>query len=98
MSNLNTKYYFFIPVLFAFALMVSCKKDEPCVTMCSDCDAFIFGHFYGKCVGEGCVETFKLENGKLYEDDTDQYAPESYDGHWNELPASKYELVKDLEG
>ena len=63
-----------------------------------DSDYIIFGHFYGECWGEECVEIFKIENENLYEDTTDHYpfgnAP--YDGMYVPLSSAKYELVKDL--
>ena len=73
-------------------------KDEGCGDLNGELEYFVFGQFYGKCAGEGCVEMFKVENGKLYEDDMDEYpnyiAP--IDAHWNELSAEKYNEVKDL--
>ena len=62
-------------------------------------DYFIFGHFYGECVGEGCVEMFRVKDGILYEDTNDNYPSSSlnsYNGDWVELSSDKYELVKDL--
>jgi hypothetical protein len=64
-----------------------------------DSHYFIFGHFYGKCAGEGCVETYKLEDGRLYEDDLDHYPDFTtpIEAHWNELSNERYEAVKDIE-
>lgn len=33
----------------------------------------IFGHFNGECIGENCIETFKLTEVALFEDTLDQY-------------------------
>jgi hypothetical protein len=33
----------------------------------------VFGHFYGECGGEQCVEKFKLTSDKIYEDTNDVY-------------------------
>lgn len=33
----------------------------------------IFGHFYGECVGEACIEKFKLTATNIYEDTNDVY-------------------------
>jgi len=33
----------------------------------------IFGRFYGKCIGNSCIEIFKLNKGVLYEDVVDMY-------------------------
>jgi hypothetical protein len=58
----------------------------------------VFGHFYGECGGEGCVEIFKLTEVALFEDSTDVY-PGSllpYAGVYNLLPDAKFQLVIDL--
>lgn len=57
-------------------------------------DYLIFGHFYGFCIGESCVETFKLTNEKLYEDSNDNYANEPF--NFEVLDTTKFEAVKDL--
>lgn len=36
-------------------------------------DYLIFGHFYGECVSEGCIEIFKIADGKVFEDTLDRY-------------------------
>ncbi len=61
-------------------------------------DYFIFGHFYGECMGENCVEIFKIENEMLYEDENDTY-PTSTDfnmAKWKMLDKTEYEKVKNL--
>lgn len=57
-----------------------------------------FGHFYSECEGEYCVEIFKLENGKLFEDTTDVYPSRttSYIGEYVQLSEQKYFDTKDL--
>ena len=70
----------------------SCKKD-------SKKDFLIFGHFYGECGGEECVEIFKLQNNTLFEDTNDQYpaSESSYDAKFStEHTTEKYELVESL--
>ena len=57
-------------------------------------DYLIFGHYYGECLGETCVETFKLIDGKLLEDQNDNYAPQNFD--FVELSDSKYQEVNDI--
>ena len=47
-------------------MLTSCEKDDNLELSTSD--YIIFGHFYGKCVGEQCIEIFRLENEKLFED------------------------------
>jgi hypothetical protein len=42
------------------------------VQNCND-NYLVFGHFYGECVGEQCVEKFKLTSDKIYEDTNDVY-------------------------
>ncbi|MEP5339198.1 MAG: hypothetical protein ABJL44_16330 [Algibacter sp.] len=57
-------------------------------------DYLIFGHFYGFCVGETCVEVFKLDSEKLYEDSNDNYANAPF--NFEALETDKFELAKDL--
>jgi hypothetical protein len=56
--------------IFLILTCFSCKKEENT----PDGDYLIFGHFYGECIGEQCVETFKITDEGLFEDSTDSYA------------------------
>ena len=80
-------------------LFISCDKvDQSAQPMAGELSYFIFGHFYGECGGEGCVEIYKLEKGTLFEDTTDIYPTwmTPYDGTYISLPDEKFELVKDI--
>ena len=57
-------------------------------------EPIIFGHYYGHCFGETCIETFKLENGKLYEDLDDDYSRNDF--NFVELSDALYEQVVDI--
>ncbi|MFV0376550.1 MAG: hypothetical protein ACK5JD_04520 [Mangrovibacterium sp.] len=76
--------------------MVSCDKDEN--VKLSDAGYLVFGHFYGECVGERCVEIFRLEKDKLFEDTEDQYPYGAgfYAGNFVQLSAQKFDGAKDL--
>lgn len=76
-----------------FSCYSKCDCDET-----SQFEYLVFGHFYGECGGEGCVETFKIEYEQLFEDTLDQYPDfsQSPARSYIKLPAAKYELVKDL--
>jgi hypothetical protein len=94
----NNRVYFLLTIFcLVICIHYSCK-DEGCGDLNGDLEYFVFGHFYGECAGEGCVEMFKVENGKLYEDDIDDYPnyTSPIEAHWNELPAQKYDEVKNL--
>lgn len=61
-------------------------------------DHMVFGHFYGFCVGEECIEIFKLTPYNIFEDKNDLY-PEydsSYDGDYELLSSDKFLLAKHL--
>ncbi|MFG6687226.1 hypothetical protein ACGK9U_11620 [Mariniflexile sp. HNIBRBA6329] len=75
-------------VIYSFGC--SSKNDVPVY----DGDYLIFGHFYGFCLGESCIETFKLTSDTLYEDTNDQYTHESF--NFEVLAGDKFEQVKDL--
>lgn len=76
-------------------MLTSCKKDN---VELSNSDYIIFGHFYGECGGEGCVEIFRLEEGKLFEDTKDKYpnSNDFYVGNYVQLSEQKFNITKDL--
>ena len=81
------------------ALISSCEKNE-CGFGNVDADYVIFGHFYGECFGEGCVEIFKVDDKTLLEDTLDMYPnrDEFYPGQFaTQWDNGKFELVKDLK-
>lgn len=62
-----------------------------------DNNYIVFGSFFGNCIGEPCIEIFKIENGVLYEDTADVYPiPQLYEGKFVQLPQAKYDMVKDI--
>lgn len=79
-------------------LTVSCKKDKDGIHL-SGSDYLVFGHFYGMCAGEECVEVFRLESDRLLEDQADTYPPQSngfYTGDYQALPPAVFNDIKDL--
>lgn len=83
---------------FMFLLVValtfsSCNSDDDATF--EDGDYLIFGHFYGMCVGETCVETFKLTDNRLYEDSLDDYT--ATDFKFYQLGQDLFDQVKDLK-
>ena len=73
-------------------LNISCDNNDEFEL--NETNYLIFGHFYGFCIGESCVEIFKLTDEKLYEDTTDNYSGE--DLNFIQLGNDKFEQVKDL--
>ena len=80
-------------LIFIFGTFISCKKDNSKIVI-DDKNFLIFGHFYGECFGEGCVETYKLTDKKLFEDTIDDYSGRNL--NFIELSNNKFEEVKDL--
>ncbi|HCS20812.1 MAG TPA: hypothetical protein DIW47_09675 [Bacteroidetes bacterium] len=76
-------------------LLTACKKDAP---KPSNPDYIVFGHFYGECMGEGCIEIFKLKEDKLLEDTNDLYpnSKDFYNGHYIQLSEQKFNATKEL--
>ncbi len=97
MKNFNS----LLGILFAsFLCFFSCSvenEDDPVEKV--DESYMVFGHFYGFCQGEQCIEIFKIMDGKLYEDTNDHYPTSQglYEGEFIELSAAKYEMVSDLK-
>jgi len=82
-------------ILLLAIIIISCKRDHDQVP---NSDYLIFGHFYGECGGENCIEIFKLGSDNLYEDTKDQYpnANSFYDGSYVKLSDEKFNMTKDL--
>lgn len=74
-------------------IFTSCNNPRT-VEDTNDRNYLIFGHFYGRCVGENCVETFKLTDKYLFEDTIDDYAGENL--KFVVLENEHFERVKDL--
>ena len=60
-----------LTILLASSLLIisGCRKDNDL----PDPEYLIFGHAYGECIGEACVETFRLTRNELFEDLGDLY-------------------------
>ena len=80
-------------LLMAIVILTSCNKDEDSITI-NEQNFLVFGHFYGMCVGESCVETYKLTDLKLYEDILDDYSGQNLD--FVELDNETFEQINDL--
>lgn len=82
-------------MIASVVILTSCEKQNEIV---EDTDYLIFGHFYGECIGENCVEIFKLESDRILEDENDTYPNQKtfYTGNYNELDMLKFEQAKDL--
>ena len=80
-------------LLMAIVILTSCNKDEDCTTI-NEQNFLVFGHFYGMCGGEECVETYKLTDLKLYEDILDDYSGQNLD--FVELDNETFEQINDL--
>ena len=80
-----------LTLLIAITMTTSCNKD--CITL-NEQNYLVFGHFYGMCAGEGCVETYKLTDMKLYEDLIDDYSGQNLE--FVELQNETFAQVSDL--
>ena len=83
-----------LPVIFVFT---NCQKDEDSPT--GSVDYVVFGHFFGECGGETCIEIFKIEEGQLFEDTKDNYPSfvNPYEGEYMLLDDALFQEVKDLD-
>lgn len=95
-------YLSLLTALSALLFSIACNKDDdgsaPAPPPSSTYDYLIFGHYYGMCGGEECVEVFRLNDKRLQEDTTDQYPilPGFYNGSFITLDNAEHKLVKDL--
>lgn len=78
-----------------FLLFTGCKRDgiNPAAK-----DYLIFGHFYGECRGDRCIQIFKLEPHQLWEDTKDTYPNSTafYEGSYVKLSQPQFDAAKDL--
>lgn len=79
-------------LVLATFLLTACNSDDDAVEAG---DYLIFGHYYGMCGGEECVEIFKLTDSKLFEDTNDNYTLDNL--KFRELNQSTFDKVKDLK-
>ncbi len=64
----------------------------------ADSNYLIFGHFYGFCAGEACVEIFRLDDNTLSEDVNDTYPGRTnfYTGNYVALSRQKFNDVNGI--
>ena len=68
--KLMSKSKYFLLLISVLMLTTTCKKqDEPV----GQVEYIVFGHFYGMCAGEQCIEIFKLSCCHIFEDTNDTY-------------------------
>ncbi len=84
-----------LPLIVTLFILSSCKKEG--VKLASS-DYIVFGQFYGECLGEQCIEIYRLEKDQLLEDTKDQYPSQDnfYTGGYVQLSSQKFDFVKDL--
>lgn len=84
--------------MLSFLIIISSCSDKHDDIKISEADYIVFGHFYGFCVGEECIEIFKLTPDALYEDTSDTYPrwDRYYEGNYVKLDQDKFDLVKSL--
>lgn len=73
--------------------MIACASGDSGMVLHSK-DYLIFGHFFGECFGEGCVQTYKLTNTELYEDTLDEYGGGHFE--FQALSHEQFLQVKEL--
>lgn len=83
-------------LLIALLILAACDDDN--VKKETSENYIIFGHFYGECIGEQCVQIFKLTDDELFEDSNDTYpgVDHSYNAKFHILDPQKFDLVKNL--
>ena len=83
----------FIFASLSLLLIFSCNSNDDELAL-GENDYLIFGHFYGFCIGENCIQTFKLTSDELYKNSNKDYFHKSFD--FVVLDHAKFEQAKDL--
>lgn len=88
--------------VFVLFVTISCEQRDTVSPELLSEGSLIFGDFYGECLGDGCVDIYKLDQNahRLYEDKSDVYPTvnQSPARNYVLLDDSLYQLVKDLPG
>lgn len=79
--------------LFTIGILLTCCKDDDKLII-NEQNYLIFGHYYGMCMGEGCIVYYKLTNNALYKDITKNYSGQNM--KFVKLGNDLFEQVKDL--
>lgn len=84
--------------LFVILSMIASCTVNNIPTPMQNGDYIIFGHFYGSCLGDDCVEIYKLTSDQLLKDTKKEYpSSESvYEGNFVPLSPDQYQVVNDL--
>ncbi len=82
----------------AMFLTLGCKKEQAYTIVLGAGDSIVFGTYFGYCLGENCVELYKIENGLLYEDGLDNYPPSPIAqlGNFKQLSNTQYQIAQNL--
>lgn len=80
--------------ILTIGILLSCNSDDDNEININEQNFLIFGHFYGECDGEECIETFKLTDKSLFEDTVDDYNGQNME--FIELENDAFEKVKNL--
>ncbi len=86
---MNRSIFFLLSlVLFGFG----CDSDDDEVSC--DKETIIFGHFFGECSGERCVEIYMLQELSLFEASNEFFDTSDFD--FDELSNDLYAQVEDI--
>ncbi|HUF09267.1 MAG TPA: hypothetical protein VMO47_08105 [Rhodothermales bacterium] len=89
------------PLLVAALAATSSTCSHDAQRLSGPGDYIVFGDFYGECFGDGCVDIFRISDGRLYADTLDIYPVASKLPHTVEfvqLPGARYSDVASLIG
>ncbi len=83
-----------ILLIMIVSMFSSCSEEK----IGEPTEYLIFGHFYGFCLGDQCIQIYKLDNDHLNEDQNKTYPryDEFYIASFIELESKYYEQVDDL--
>ena len=89
------RFYNYLLSILILSLFFSCSDEE----MADPAEYLIFGHFYGFCLGDQCIQIYKLTENSLFIDTNKDYPNhnEFYEASFEKLDNDYYEQVKDLQ-
>ena len=79
-----------------FAALASGGCSENPIGQLESDDYVVFGDFFGECIGEGCIEIFKIQDGRVFADTLDRYPSHLTLPHataFVEIPDDSYDIL-----
>jgi len=73
MGNTMMRSNFLVLLVLVAASWVLDGCSEDPITELGPDDYVVFGDFFGECIGEGCIDIYKIQDDRVFKDTLDRY-------------------------